>query len=80
MKVAEKKLSEKQVSDMCLCPSCPSYLDECKDKAFCYPAGGKSKCIKKEQGCICPGCPVQSAMNYTRVYYCTRGSDVEQFS
>lgn len=80
MKLAEKKLGEGEARDMCLCPVCPSYAKECRDRAFCRPAGGKSKCIKLEKGCLCPGCPVQAAMDYSHVYYCTRGSDVEQFA
>jgi hypothetical protein len=71
------EMDEKTAKEACICKSCPSYAD-CGEKAFCLPAIGKSKCIKKEQGCICPACPVQQSMGYTRVLYCTRGSEKEQ--
>lgn len=76
----KKELDEGKVRRLCICESCPSYDASCREKGFCYPTIGKSKCIKKEKGCICPGCPVQESMGYGNVFYCTRGSDVEQFA
>ena len=74
MKDTKGALDEVAVRDMCLCPSCPSYVD-CGEKLFCWPSAVKSKCIKKEQGCLCPACPVGEKMGYKHVYYCTRGND-----
>lgn len=76
-KEQKKEMSEKEVKEKCLCTSCPSYVD-CKERGFCRSSSSKSKCIKKEQGCLCPACPVEQAMGYTRVFYCTRGNDIEQ--
>ncbi|VVB75050.1 Uncharacterised protein [Candidatus Tiddalikarchaeum anstoanum] len=60
---------------LCICKNCPSYF-ECGEKlAYCFL--GKSKCIKQEVGCICPGCPVEKEINSTKEYYCTRGSNKE---
>ncbi|MDO8528534.1 MAG: DUF2769 domain-containing protein [Nanoarchaeota archaeon] len=55
----------------CVCPVCPSYAD-CGQLAFCFT--GKSKCIKKENGCMCGGCPVQIENEFKGLYYCTRGA------
>jgi hypothetical protein len=46
--------------------------------AFCLYAQGKSSCIKTENGCICPGCPVYAADAMKAMYYCTRGSEAAQ--
>jgi len=69
----EKDVAEK----ICVCRICPSYVNCGEKPAFCMPAGGKSKCIKLEKGCVCSGCPVQEKMRYKFVYYCTRGSENE---
>ncbi len=55
----------------CICAMCPSYFDCGEALAFCL--AGKSKCIRNEVGCICPGCPVQGAMGFDDFFYCTRG-------
>ncbi len=59
----------------CICGACPSYVDCGEKLAFCMPEGGVSRCIKTEAGCICPGCPVQSEMDFQHEYYCTRGNE-----
>ncbi len=59
------------------CGKCPSYTGTGeKDLVFC--AKGKSKKIKAEKGCLCPGCPVTDAMGLRWDYYCTKGSGREQ--
>ena len=69
---------KKKVLFMCICKSCPSWI-ECKEKGgFCFPTISKSKCIKKENGCICGNCPVTKEMKLKHGYYCTRGSEKEQ--
>ena len=35
---------------------------------FC--AFGKSKCITKEKGCICPKCEVYNENNLSKMYFC----------
>jgi len=62
---------EKFASANCPCKQCPSYVD-CGELAFCVK--GKSKCVKEERGCLCPGCPVQAKLGFSSVYYCTRGA------
>lgn len=36
---------------------------------FC--AFDKSKCIEKEEGCICGSCPIYKENNLDKYYYCT---------
>ncbi len=71
-------MDKKQAIGLCLCGMCPSFID-CKEEiAFCIIEHGVSTCIKKEQGCLCPGCPVQAEEDFQHVYYCIRGSESEQ--
>jgi hypothetical protein len=69
---------------MCICMyGCPTYRDCSKEggkreRAFCFPAIGKSRCIKIEKGCICGGCPVHKKMGFKQMFYCTKGSEVQQ--
>ena len=48
--------------------------------AFCLSTTGKSKCIKVEKGCLCPGCPVHEKMGFKNVYYCIRGNENDQLA
>ena len=71
-------MDKKKAVGLCLCRMCPSFVD-CKEEiAFCLTEPGVSICIKKEQGCLCPGCPVQAEEDFSHVYYCTRGSEAGQ--
>jgi hypothetical protein len=63
---------------LCLCGMCPTYVDCREEIAWCLAPTGKSACIKDEQGCLCPGCPVLDAEGFQHVYYCTRGSETDQ--
>ena len=65
-------LTKQQIDAMCPCPGCPTFV-ECGKKSFCID--GKSKCIKKKRGCLCPGCPVQNKMNFKHDYYCLVGNE-----
>ncbi|MFP3946333.1 MAG: DUF2769 domain-containing protein [Archaeoglobaceae archaeon] len=78
----EKEMEEKKkmVLDMCICNTCPSFVDCGEPGGFCFPTIGKSSCIKEEKGCICSNCPVYSKMELKNMYYCTRGSEKEQMS
>ncbi|MFA5247124.1 MAG: DUF2769 domain-containing protein [Candidatus Micrarchaeia archaeon] len=64
-------MEKKVEGPICICPKCPSFA-QCGAKAFCFT--GKSKCIAKEQGCLCPACPVQEKNGFSGVYYCIRGA------
>jgi len=68
------------VAANCICATCPSFLkEECakagEKGAYCLV--GKSKVITKENGCVCPQCPVTAKMALKWGYYCTRGSAAE---
>jgi hypothetical protein len=76
LKEMEEKLS--MVKSMCICKTCPSYVKEEKEVAFCHPLIGKSKIITDEKGCVCPQCPVYKKMKMKNGYYCTRKSEMEQ--
>jgi hypothetical protein len=66
-----------EAEKLCICRMCPSYF-ECGEKLpFCMWESGKSKCIKMEVGCVCPGCPGQVRMGYQHDYYCTKGGEKE---
>jgi hypothetical protein len=78
MSPEEMEQKKEMVMSMCICPSCPSWV-ECGEKGgYCFPTIGRSDCINEESGCICGGCPVTEEMGLTNVYYCTRGSEKEQ--
>ncbi len=73
-----ENVERKQATELCICQMCPSFVD-CKEEiAFCLATTGKSSCIKEEQGCLCPGCPVLEAEGFSHVYYCTRGTETDQ--
>ncbi len=65
---------------LCLCRMCPTYLDCNEMIAFCLGTTGTSACIKKEKGCLCPGCPVEEQEGFTHVYYCIRGTERDQLA
>lgn len=76
--IAEFEAKLPMGKQMCICGSCPSYVPEETEKAFCHPLIGKSKVIAQEKGCDCPKCPVYRDMGLKNGYYCTRRSEVEQ--
>ena len=66
-----------QAQEACICRMCPTFYD-CGEKiAYCMPEAHKSQCIKVENGCLCPGCPVQDEMKFKHELYCTRGNESE---
>jgi hypothetical protein len=71
-------MDQNEAFGRCICAMCPTYMECEQGKAFCMPGAKRSKCIKAENGCICPGCPVFSEMKFSSVYYCIKGSDAEQ--
>jgi len=72
--------NDKNNSDRCACPRCPSYNDCAKTKAetlYCAGEIGKSACGYKMNGCICGGCPVHTENKLKAGYYCIKGSAIE---
>ncbi len=76
----DKNMEEKMkmVLDLCVCSNCPSWVDCGEKGGFCFPSIGKSQCIVEEKGCICGECPVTEKKGLKHMYYCTRGSEMEQ--
>jgi len=75
----EKRL--KKLAPICICRNCPTYLglgEEDDYIVYCFPTRGKSKKIKDEVGCTCESCPVYEEMNFTKDYFCTRGTEEQQ--
>ena len=66
-----------QAQESCICGECPTYYACGENLAFCMPEARKSHCIRIENGCICPGCPVQDEMKFKHELYCTRGNELE---
>ncbi|MEE9505817.1 MAG: DUF2769 domain-containing protein [Thermoplasmata archaeon] len=80
MSPEEMEQRKNMVLQMCVCPSCPSWV-ECGEKGgYCFPTIGKSGCITEEKGCTCPGCPATAKMGLKHIYFCTKGSEMEQSS
>lgn len=77
MSSAERQAKIEELTKMCICGSCPSYVGT-GEKKLLFCSMGKSAIIKKENGCLCPGCPVQANMALRWDYYCTKGSGREQ--
>ena len=71
-------MDKKKVFDLCLCPSCPSWVECAERGGFCIDAVGRSKCIMEEKGCVCGACMVHKEMKMKKNYYCTRGSEKQQ--
>jgi hypothetical protein len=69
------KMTRPEAQKICICGKCPSYKKCGEAWAFCLIESGKSKCITDENGCICPGCPVQLQSDFSNEYYCIRGSN-----
>ncbi|MEN6609390.1 MAG: DUF2769 domain-containing protein [Methanoregulaceae archaeon] len=74
----EEIMDRKKAIGLCICRMCPSFVDCNEEIAYCLAETGKSGCIRIEQGCLCPGCPVQEEEDFQHVYYCTRGSETGQ--
>ena len=67
----------KELSKICICVNCPTYIGTGENKlTFC--AIGKSTIIKNYKGCLCPTCPVQKTLSLRWDRYCLKGSGKEQ--
>lgn len=80
MDKAEMEKKKQMVLSMCICKTCPSWVECDEAGGFCFMSIGKSKCISEEKGCICGGCPVYEKMGLKNLYYCLKGSEKEQTS
>ena len=74
----EMEEMKQKVIGMCICRSCPTYVEGADPVGYCFPTIGKNEKIKEEDQCVCPGCPVFEEMNLTKTFFCTRGSEREQ--
>ena len=77
MSPKEMDAKVKELTKMCICGRCPTYAGT-GEKKLLFCATGKSTIIKKEKGCICPGCPVQKNLALRWDYYCLKGTGKEQ--
>ena len=77
-KIAEAEEKLPMVKEKCICKTCPTYVAEETETAFCHPLVGKSQVITEEKGCDCGKCPVYQEMGLKNSYYCTRKSEMEQ--
>ena len=78
MNPEEMKEMEQKVIGMCICRSCPTYVQEADPIGYCFPTIGKNVRITEEDQCICPACPVFAQQSLTKIFFCTRGSEKEQ--
>lgn len=76
--IAEFEEKLPMIKEKCICKTCPTYVAEETEWAFCHAFVGKSKIITEEKGCDCPQCPVYKEMGLKNGYYCTRKSELEQ--
>ncbi|AKB78303.1 hypothetical protein MSHOH_1820 [Methanosarcina horonobensis HB-1 = JCM 15518] len=63
---------EEIVTQMCICPDCPSWIEGGERGGFCFETIPKSRYISEEKGCICSSCPVANRVGFSDSYYCTR--------
>ncbi len=76
--MAEMEEMLPMIKEKCICKTCPTYVAEETESAFCHPFISKSKIITEEKGCDCPKCPVYIEKGMKNGYYCTRKSEMEQ--
>ncbi len=83
---AMKKMSPGEIqaamdenANLCICPSCPTYVGTGESKVF-FCGMAQSEIISEEKGCTCPDCPVTEKMGLRWQYYCTKGTGGEQLA
>jgi glutamate synthase domain-containing protein 2 len=64
MKVKDTKANREK----CVCPSCPSYPEDCKEILYC--SLGNSCCDIAAKGCNCSICPVFKENKLKKIYFC----------
>jgi Protein of unknown function (DUF2769) len=77
MSPAEMQIKIKELDKICICGKCPTYVGT-GEKKLTFCAIGKSTIIKKDKGCLCPGCPVAKTLTLRWDRYCVKGSGKEQ--
>jgi hypothetical protein len=77
-KIAEAEEMLPMVKEKCICKTCPTFVAEETESAFCHPLVGQSQVITEEKSCDCGKCPVYQEMGLKNSYYCTRKSEMEQ--
>jgi hypothetical protein len=63
---------EEIVTQMCICPECPSWVEGGERGGFCFEPIPKSRYIGEKRGCICQECPVAKRVGFSNSYYCIR--------
>jgi len=69
---------EEWAKENCICGTCPTYVNEEQQCAFCWPTVGRSDIIGEERNCYCGQCPVFNMSDWRFAYYCTRDSEISQ--
>jgi hypothetical protein len=77
-KIAEAEEMLPMVKEKCICKTCPTFVAEETETAFCHRLVGKSQVITEEKGCDCGKCPVYTENGLKNSFYCTRKSEMEQ--
>jgi len=67
-----------EVLGMCICMTCPSWVNCGEKGGYCLSMFGKSACIKDEKGCVCRQCWAFKRAGLSQISFCTRGSADEQ--
>ena len=78
MNSEEMKEMKQKVIGMCICRSCPTYVQAADPIGYYFPTIGKNVKIVEEEQCIYPACPVFAQQSLTKTFFCTRGSEKEQ--
>lgn len=82
-----ESLTEEEKADLisenrrlCSCEICPAHnMCAKKNKELVYCLSGKSpECITHARMCYCVKCPVHFKLKLKKIYYCLRGSELEQ--
>lgn len=77
-KIAEAEEKLPMIKEKCICKTCPTFVAEETETAFCHPLIGQSQVITEEKGCDCGKCPVYTELGLKNSFYCTRKSEMEQ--
>ena len=80
MGATQRAITLAEQKDRCVCGVCPTY-NECmreKGEIFYCITGRSPVCTFEKKGCICPACPVTTALGLRKAYFCIRGSEQDQ--
>ncbi|WFN33443.1 DUF2769 domain-containing protein [Methanogenium sp. S4BF] len=76
--MALKAATLDEVLGMCICMTCPSWVNCGEKGGYCVDAIGKSACIHEEKGCVCRNCQAFKNAGLKHISFCTKGSADEQ--